>query len=51
MSNVCGASLCPSVYPALDTSRGESGWRCQSGLSMGVGVTREDARVAEIQKA
>ena len=44
VSSECGASLCPCVDPALDTSRSESGWWCQSGLEMEVSVTREAGR-------
>lgn len=39
VSEVCGASLCLYGYPPLYTSRSQSGWRCQCGLVMEVGVT------------
>ena len=48
---LCAEPPLPSESPALDTSRGKAAWRWQSGLAMGMDVTREGSRLAEIQKA
>ena len=48
---LCAEPPLPSESRAVDTSRGEAGWRWQSGLAVGMDVTREGSRLAEIQKA